>query len=411
MSSYSKKERAVASLLSKYPKAKYYLKFAYTSLFYFLYNPKYRFRIHSGYELTEVDSTGSDNFFGYYDKSPESIDGRYVIYQRAPFNTRKVPSDTANIEVVVLDRETNSEVITLKSRAFNWQQGTKLQWINSKCFIFNDYENGEYISRIVDVNLGKVICSLPLPIYDTFSDEYALTTSFERLSVLAPDYGYFAKEAIVKSDYDCDGVYWLCLKSKKKREIISLEKVSLFDNYIPENANHSINHIMISPGGKEFIFIHRWYVDGQRFDRLLLSDLEGNLHLLVNEDMVSHCCWLDKDNILGFFRYSSTDSYYKINIRTGEISPYGVGDYSDGHPTAYGDLVLTDTYPNRSGIQELLLIDKDGYRQVIAELKHSPYYFGESRCDLHPRLSSNGKRVYFDSVFSGVRKLYYIEEK
>jgi len=35
-------------------------------------------------------------------------------------------------------------------------------------------------------------------------------------------------------------------------------------------------------------------------------------------------------------------------------------------------------------------------------------YYEESRCDLHPRFSRDGNKVFFDSVHIGKRKLCYI---
>ena len=35
-----------------------------------------------------------------------------------------------------------------------------------------------------------------------------------------------------------------------------------------ENAKHWVNHIMISPEGKHFVFLHRWQANNERFDAL-----------------------------------------------------------------------------------------------------------------------------------------------
>ncbi|HHX8576195.1 hypothetical protein R7D66_05025 [Vibrio sp. Vb2354] len=413
MSAYSKRERAIASLLARFPTLKSYLKRIYTNVFYALYKPDFDYKIKQTFVLREVDSSSGDTFFGYYDKSPESSDGRYILFQRASGGTVRSPKFTADVEVVVVDRESKQEVISLKSRAFNWQQGTKLQWLSNECFIFNDYENGEYVSRIVDLEVGKVVDTLPLPIYDTFvgESEYALTTSFERLSIFAPDYGYFAKVLDNNLKYSCDGVYWISLKTGDYKQIVSLEQLSAFEFNNSLGVVHTVNHIMISPSGKQFIFIHRWYIDGQRFDRLLLSDLAGNLRVLADDGMVSHCCWADDHNVTGFFRHNSENNYFNIDLKTSSISPYSQSEYTDGHPTVNGSVILTDTYPNRKGLQELMFLDEGGRKNILGEFKHSPRYFGESRCDLHPRLSCVGNRIYFDSVCTGIRKLYYLEKQ
>ena len=37
------------------------------------------------------------------------------------------------------------------------------------------------------------------------------------------------------------------------------------------------------------------------------------------------------------------------------------------------------------------------------------HYKGQTRCDLHPRFSADGRKVFFDSVYSGKRRLCFVD--
>lgn len=410
MSSYSKFERIIASFLSRFPYVKSISKRIYTRAFYQIYKSDFDYQLDGKHEIISIDSSEKESFFGYYDKSPESNDGKFIIYQRISGSTKKSPRNHLDVEVVVKDTESEREVFSCRSKAFNWQQGTKLQWLTNDKFIFNDFKANRYVSHIVDVKLRRIIKTIDAPIYDTFQCEFALTTSFERLSVFAPDYGYFA-HSIEKnsSHFSLDGIYKINLSSGKLEQILSLENVSRFEFDSSMKAVHTINHIMISPKGRSFMFIHRWYVDGQRFDRLIMSDLDGCMKVLVSEEMVSHCCWADENVVMGYFRYNSKNCYFKIDVTSGVITELFYENYSDGHPTIRNGNMLTDTYPNRRGLQELIVIDKLGNKSTLGKFRHHPSYFGECRCDLHPRLSHNNKSIFIDSILNGKRKLYRID--
>ena len=43
--------------------------------------------------------------------------------------------------------------------------------------------------------------------------------------------------------------------------------------------------------------------------------------------------------------------------------------------------------------------------EVFHDLKHK----GVERCDLHPRFSADGRRIYIDTIFRGRRELAYLK--
>jgi hypothetical protein len=107
------------------------------------------------------------------------------------------------------------------------------------------------------------------------------------------------------------------------------------------------------------------------------------------------------------------DGYWIVDVNKGTFSPClqsELAKYGDGHPHVYGDWFVTDSYPNKARMQNLLLCNwKTNEVRELGEFFHSFDFQGESRCDLHPRFSPDGRAVFFDSVFSGKRKLYRME--
>ncbi|MFW6046970.1 MAG: hypothetical protein ACOCP4_04205 [Candidatus Woesearchaeota archaeon] len=417
MAEYKESEKKLANFLNSIPFVKKNLKYFYQLINYFFYKKGYFIR--SAFKIQEVSNKASEVFFGYYDKSPENETGQFLIYQQSERISKKKPSPNSPVHIILKNKRNGNEKIIGESHSYNWQQGTKLQWIDKNEFIYNFYDHAEdtYKSRIYDALNSNEISLLDSPIYDCYKKEYALTLNFARLSKLRPDYGYRNRK--IKTDInniEQDGIFYVDIANNTAHLIISLQQLVKIDTRSSmSGARHKVNHIMISPDGQRFIFLHRWFINGgKRFDRLLVSDKNGkSIKILVDQDMVSHCCWYDKDTIIGYFRHNSYgDSFYKIDVHTSNVQLLsekllGLGD---GHPSVCNDLMVFDSYPDRSRMKKLFIYYfKDDTLKQIGEFFESLKYFGETRCDLHPKWNFDGSKIFIDSVHEGKRKLYDIQ--
>jgi hypothetical protein len=165
---------------------------------------------------------------------------------------------------------------------------------------------------------------------------------------------------------------------------------------------------MISPDGSGFIFMHRRYCGKRKYDRMIYCDWHG-IKLILDEDMVSHYCWIDNECVFGYYKMNNISGYNLINVRTGKgetLECLNNLQFGDGHPTFCDGKVIVDTYPDKSRMQHLMMIDLKTHEvKQLLEVYQSVRYMNETRCDMHPRFTHDGRAVYFDSVYSGKRTL------
>ena len=320
------------------------------------------------------------------------------------------------MDIVLYDIQNDSYNIIDQSFAYNWQQGTKIMWVDKYKFIYNVFEDSEYKSTIYNIK-SKDSKIIDYPIYDTFKNNFAISLSFERLDIGRADYAYQNTDVQIDwNDNSNDGLYYIDLENNTKKLILTLQDIiDINHKDSMKDAKHKFNHIMISPDGTKVMFMHRWFIDsGRRFDTLLICNIDGtDLKVLANSDMVSHCYWKDSQNVVGYLREFNGDKFYNINIETLKKEVIGsdvINKTGDGHPTIYKDKMIFDTYPNKARMLELYMYDmKKNEVKTLGEFYQSFDFYDESRCDLHPRFSYDGKKVFFDSVHEGKRQLYMMD--
>ncbi len=364
-------------------------------------------------------------FFGYYDKSPWDASGRYMLCMRAK-DTWSEPDPIAEADIILIDTQDGNSFRKLTTtHTWNVQQGCMAQWLGpdfKSKILYNDLREGKYCSVILDV-VSREEKVLPMPVYTVSADgKTALSLDFSRLHSLRLGYGYAEipekTKGVALPDETC--IWKMDIETG---EVIELLKYTDFAKFQPrhemqeEGSVHKVNHLMLSPNGKRFMVLYRWFVGSRKYTRLITCNVDGtDMYVLNDDDMVSHCYWKSDEEILAFERKKEYGpGFYLMKDKTQKWTHIWPQLSNDGHPSycpTDNTLVVFDTYPSRSRIQEVKLgRDNDtvgGSVKTIAKV-FSPFkYDNDTRCDLHPRWSRDGKKVCFDSVFEGHRGLYIV---
>jgi hypothetical protein len=415
MTSYNHIERAIAKILSKNSSLKKLAKYVYSRWVFIYHKKRNKFQTDFALKSYEADI---ESFFGYYDKPPANESG-LVLAHLSIIPTVELPRSDKCIEVALFSPGFMKKLWSVKTAAYNWQQGARLHWLSDELFVYNDFdaEKRTYVSKVVSSVTFEQVKEFDYAVQDSFGTDYFFSINYRRLMVLRPDYGYrncpVLTEIEIKS-LDNDGIWKVDYQSGDAILLISLQQMCLESPRDDFGVGmHKVNHLMISPDGSQFIFLHRYLVGQRRFDRLFLADSHtGEFKILSEYGMVSHCFWLDDRTLLGYLTGpKNKDAYWLVDVQTGVFRHFPALDrLGDGHPHVCGDYFVTDTYPDKARMQHLNLVNwKTGEVIRLGEFFHDFEYDGETRCDLHPRFSCCGNKVYFDSVFSGKRKLYEMD--
>lgn len=411
-------EQKINYQLNKYPWVKKYVKRSYQLAMYAI-SPKIE---KEGNIVRVSPDDGAEYFFGYYDKSPWDASGRYMLCMKAK-NTWSEPDPTDEAEIVMIDTQNSDAVRKIATtRTWNVQQGCMAQWLGpqfDKEVLYNDIRDGWYSSVVLDVKSGKERV-LPMAVYTVSADgKTGLSLDFSRLHNLRPGYGYAALSETTKGEAlpDSACIWKVDIESGEVKELLRYEDLAKFKPR-PEmqvaGTVHKVNHLMLSPNGKRFMVLYRFFVGQRKYTRLITCNVDGtDMYLLSDDDMVSHCYWKNDEEIIAFERKKeSGNGYYLMKDKTQDYRRLWPQLSNDGHPSycpTDNRLVAFDTYPNRARVQEVkIACDDCDEVKTIAKVFAPFKYDNDTRCDLHPRWSRDGKTVCFDGVFEGHRGLYVV---
>lgn len=412
-------EKKGKEVLEQYPFIKRSFKRIYQFSMYAISKEKFKAQ---GDIIRVSPNDDYEYFYGYYDKSPWDKSDRYMLCLRVKQAYKSVaPKEEA--EIVIIDTQDDNKVIKLaKTNSWNVQQGCMAQWLGpdySQRIIYNDFRNGNYCSVIFNVKLNKEEKVLSLPVYDVSKDgKFALSLDFSRLHRLRKGYGYsnIEDKTINELCPDKTCIWKINIDTNEIEELLKYTDFSNFEsNHTMIDAEHKVNHIMISPNGKRFMVLHRWFKNGRKNTRLVTINCDGTeMYNLSDDVFVSHCYWKNNEEILSFLRKKEIgDHYYLMKDRTKDYKMFWPELNTDGHCSYSSDnkFIITDTYPNRKRLAHVFLCKESGEIKRIASVFAPFRYDNDVRCDLHPRWNHNGNKICIDSVHEGKRQMYILPIK
>ena len=364
-------------------------------------------------------------FFGFHDLSPFSPNNDKVLANRLTIPLRMpLPGEKLDVGWFHLNHGKFGEFVKVgESDAWNYHKGCRLQWAGNDRLIYNSAMDGKLLARITDTISGEEK-RINFPI-DTVSPDGRLASSFsyERLHELMPGYGYpYADNGLLAENAPAaTGLFLVDLEKNSRQMLLSLEQLAAdaakeYPTAI--NFRHYVTHTAFSADSRYLSFLHRWTGSDirERTTRLVVYDLEKKTYqALPTDGMVSHYIWNGKNQLIAWCRLDGLDCHALFNIpETGQnrkIAPTLLN--SDGHQSVINHKTfVTDTYPDRFRMAKLYKVNTENDQvQLLASL-YSPKKFqtrnfkNHIACDLHPRVSPDGKMVCFDSVRTGIRSLY-----
>jgi hypothetical protein len=403
-------------------------------------------------------------FFGYYNYLQINRSETKVLAQKSYFENR-MPNEKDKVEIGFFDltKKNNPWVKVSETRAFNWQQGSMLQWLGpdfDDTIIFNDCVDNRFVSRRIDLKTGKER-KYDFPIYAIDRNgKFSITLNFERC-YWTRAYSY---ATVVNKFWDTpvpqeDGVFKLDLETGELIRILSIEPFAKTDNLDKPEISHWFEHIMLNPTGNRFCFYHR-FGDQNNFETnaytVGVNGEELWKHPKEIGDFLTHFGWINEKEyliytvpqkkLLTFWVKADKKSSSKLksfmvkfyrallkpfipsNIRKSitNLSQYYVvgedkfgitgkldfvGMQQDGHPsfTLNGSILLSDTYQDKENYRHLYLFGMESKKILhLGRIFSSVNDFGW-RADLHPRLSLNDNFLSVDCNMNGKHQILVFE--
>ena len=361
-------------------------------------------------------------FFGYYDLNAYDSTGTKHLCHRTKFIDR-IPTSEDAVELGIL-ADGKFEKIA-ETMAWNFQQGALLQFHKDSddVIFYNTRQKDAFVTVVHNLKTGEkkylpkaTACISP-------NGKYALSINFSRIFGFRAGYGYAGiEDAYAAQNRPMeDGIFLTNNETGECRLLIDYERIyKEFPIKGLKNEKMVVNHITFNETSDRFLFLLRNFPSKAGSDwgtTLITSDLEGNMHLVLENKFVSHYCWKNDRQILAFCTPKDKPGLFLLDELTNHCtqmkSPYPNGPFGGDIHCLYSPdkrYILGDGYPDAEGYRPLFLYDTqtEEIRQLLKSRSTADANW-DIRCDLHARFNRQGNKISFDSTHDGMRRICEIE--
>ena len=301
-----------------------------------------------------------------------------MLANQVDFQGRQPKPDDV-IQLGMIDLLQDDRWIELaQTTAWCWQQGCMLQWLpGSKTRSHLQRPRRRPLCLPHPGREDREERTLPGPIYAVSPDaKWAIAPDFRRLADQRPGYGY---NGIPDPNRDVPapenaGIWNMDLRTGERKSDPTLAQAAAIPNpHTPDwtGAKHWFNHLLFSPDGSRFIFLHRWRVarrEEKLVTRMFTVRADGkDLHVIDDYGGGSHFIWRDTRHILSWAdRPPLGKKFYLYEDGGPTRSTWWRRDLmvKDGHCTYLpgNRWILNDTYPDQQRNQHPYLYNRQRKR-------------------------------------------------
>jgi len=356
-------------------------------------------------------------FHGFYNLQPWSPGGDRFLCHRVPFADR-MPTGAESAEIGWLDFPGGRFHPLAETRAWNFQLGSMLQWVDAGRVIYNTRSGGRFHARVHSIADGTHR-DLPATFFALSpSGDEALGFDMSRGAVVNPGYSYHgAPPPLPTSTHaapEDDGLLLMETGTGRSRLLIACrELASRFAGPAWRGEPVFLGRLLWSPAGRGALFSFRfWSREGNaRRTALLHWTREGNTFREVTPMgwHPAHFDWCGEEHFtLWCTPEGKARQFHTFALASAPREPVPVATgklTADGHIAwcRGGRAILCDTFRQPDGCQHLFLYEPAGDR--LTRLARFPAAPGPTdlRCDLHPCLSRDEAWVSLDTFHEPFR--------
>ena len=342
---------------------------------------------------------GKHWFVGYYDIN--CLRNEILYFHEVDKNSHLSPK---KCNIMALNTNTGEVDKITETRAVNWQLGSRLNICEDE-MVFNDIVENKLVHRTINLGSGKTKL-YPMPYWlKNKRQDFTITMDYQRLWEERPGYGYDGK---IHNDYkNCITIF--NFQCTKQIASLRLERIIQELKLIGEGY---LNHVIANFGASKIITTYNFNEGNSRRVVPIVYDVALNKLSTFNPGPTfSHPCFIDTKTI----GYYDGDGYVSFDLQSrGKTTIYPTK--RDGHPTFLNDTeFLTDSYPDKFSQMEVYLF-RAGVKHTLFKHINPPWFIGDGRCDLHPRVYDstlvvdlslrNGRAIQLSALENNLHQKY-----